>query len=74
LVKELAKAWPDGRPPDGDEIPQSTKIPSSRQRRDWALGGDAHPHAAANGAVRDEEDEHEDEHGEEAHGSEQPTA
>ena len=29
---------------------KAMNIPSSRQRRDWALGGDALPHAAANGA------------------------
>jgi RNA polymerase sigma-54 factor len=74
LVKELAKHGLTVARRTVTKYRKAMKIPSSRQRRDWALGGDAHPHAAANGAVRDDEDEHEDEHGEEAHGSDQPSA
>jgi RNA polymerase sigma-54 factor len=71
LVKELSKHGLTVARRTVTKYRKAMKIPSSRQRRDWSLGGDAHPHGAANGAAHDEEDDHEDEHLEAPHASEQ---
>ena len=70
LVKELSKHGLTVARRTVTKYRKAMKIPSSRQRRDWSLGGDAHPHAAANGASHDDDD-HEDEHLEAPHASEQ---
>jgi hypothetical protein len=68
LVKELAKHGLTVARRTVTKYRKAMKIPSSRQRRDWSLGGDSHPHAA-NGAAQDEDDdEHEDAHGDAVHG------
>ena len=79
LVKELAKHGLTVARRTVTKYRKAMKIASSRQRRDWALGGDAEPSAAeANGEAHHDDDDHDDdghhdEHGPADHATAPPT-